>query len=216
VTIRELSPRVRVIGVAGVEDVSAIGNAGGSDSTGGISAGSGVDWIALAGRHLAIVADAGAPALADALERRAIRRVDPLAWAWLDITSGFPWVVDRTQEAFTPQMLNLDRVGSVSFEKGCYPGQEIVARTHYRGQPSRRMYRAAVDADEAPLAGTEVFGRELGDQASGRIVAAAPGPGSGWEVLAVLHAGAARPGAAALGAPGGPPLRLLPLPYALE
>ena len=69
------------------------------------------------------------------------------AWRWLEIAAGQPRVVAATQEAFVPQMMNMEvpAVAGVSFTKGCYPGQEIVARTQYLGKVKRRMYRAKTD-----------------------------------------------------------------------
>ncbi len=68
---------------------------------------------------------------------------DDDAWALEEIRAGRPLVVQATQDLFVPQMVNLERLGGVDFKKGCYPGQEIVARTQYRGVVKRRMVRAA-------------------------------------------------------------------------
>ncbi len=68
-------------------------------------------------------------------------------WQLREIRSGMPWVAQGTSEAFLPQMLNLDLLGAISFDKGCYTGQEIIARTHYRGQVKRRTYRASISSD---------------------------------------------------------------------
>jgi folate-binding protein YgfZ len=142
--------------------------------------------------------------------------VDAAAWGWLDVCDGFPWITAATQDALVPQMANLDRIGGVHFQKGCYPGQEIVARTQYLGQVKRRMVLAHVDAPDAPAIGTPVFGSDLGDQASGLVVDAAPAPGGGFDVLAVMHTSTAAGGTAHVGAADGPRLTLRPLPYALD
>lgn len=108
------------------------------------------------------------------------------AWEWTDIQAGIPTVVAATQEAFVPQMANFDLVGGVSFRKGCYPGQEIVARTQYRGILKRRMARAHV-ADVEPKAGDSVYGAAFGDQAAGTVVRSAPSPEGGYDLLVVAQ-----------------------------
>jgi hypothetical protein len=135
------------------------------------------------------------------------------SWVLQEIRSGLPQVVQATQEEFVPQMVNLERLGAVDFKKGCYPGQEIVARTQYRGVLKRRMARARVSSPAA--AGDDLYADELAGQASGKVVAAAAVPGGGSELLAVLQIGALDSGQAIrLRAPDGPLLEFLPLPYA--
>jgi len=77
-------------------------------------------------------------------------------WELLDIAAGLPIVLPETKEQFTPQQVNLDLVNGVSFKKGCYPGQEIVARLHYLGTPSRRMFQAEVDTANIVNVGDEI------------------------------------------------------------
>lgn len=141
-------------------------------------------------------------------------RPDDGAWQAQDIACGIPWITAATQEQFVPQMVNLDRIGALSYSKGCYPGQEIVARTHYLGRLKQRMYRAHVDA--GAQAGDKLYSDDLGDQASGMILDAAARPQGGSTVLAVLRVDNVAQTAHHLGAPGGPPLQLDTLPYALE
>jgi folate-binding protein YgfZ len=135
------------------------------------------------------------------------------AWHWLEIAAGVPRIVAATQEAFVPQMVNLELVGGVSFTKGCYPGQEIVARTHYLGKIKRRMYRAKLDVQAT--AGAPLFSAEAGDQSCGELVQVAPSPDGGYECLAVIQTPSADAGHVRIGAIDGPLLRLLTLPYAL-
>jgi folate-binding protein YgfZ len=108
-------------------------------------------------------------------------------WEWSLIQAGVPVVVAATQEAFVPQMANFDLVGGVSFKKGCYPGQEIVARTQYRGILKRRMALAHVAGGERPQPGQAVYSKEFGDQAAGTIVNAAPSPTGGFDALVVAQ-----------------------------
>jgi len=77
------------------------------------------------------------------IQQQAMTLVDENAWLGLDIQAGIPWLFKETSESFVPQMLNLDKLGAISFEKGCYTGQEIVARTHYLGKNKRAMYQAS-------------------------------------------------------------------------
>jgi hypothetical protein len=135
------------------------------------------------------------------------------AWALEEIRAGRPQVLPATQDLFVPQMVNLERLGAVDFKKGCYPGQEIVARAQYRGVLKRRMVRARVAA--AAAAGDALFADGFPGQASGAVVNAAAAPGGGSELLAVAQIStleSARP--LRLRSADGPALELLPLPYA--
>jgi folate-binding protein YgfZ len=130
------------------------------------------------------------------------------------IRSGIPTIVAATQEAFVPQMANLDLLGGVSFKKGCYPGQEIVARTQYRGGLKRRMAIAHVDAGAAPSPGQNVYSPAFGDQAAGMIVNAAPAPEGGYDFLVVAQIESLRDGTLHLGAPDGAPIAIRSHPAA--
>jgi folate-binding Fe-S cluster repair protein YgfZ len=112
-------------------------------------------------------------------------------------------------------MINYELIGGVSFTKGCYPGQEIVARTRYLGKLKKRMYRVQIEADQTPQPGTDIFTPEFGDQSAGKIVNVAPSPDGGYEALAVMQISCAEAGLAHMGAPAGPRLTVLDLPYAL-
>ena len=139
--------------------------------------------------------------------------VDEDAWTLEEIRAGRPQVVLATQDQFVPQMVNLERLGAVDFKKGCYPGQEIVARTQYRGVLKRRMVRARVAA--AAAAGDDLFADEIPGQASGMVANAAPLPGGGSELLAVAQISALESGRPIrLRSADGPALELLSLPYA--
>jgi hypothetical protein len=143
--------------------------------------------------------------------------VGTAAWRWLEIAAGQPRVVAATQEAFVPQMVNMEipAVAGVSFSKGCYPGQEIVARTQYLGKVKRRMYRAR--SDTALMAGTDVFTPESGDQHCGALVTVAPSPDGRYECLVVVQSSGAEAGEIFAGGPGAPPrLTLGTLPYTVD
>ena len=165
------------------------------------------------GRYLLVVAREHAATAAEALG--AALPVQPESW-WdrLDIEAGVASVLPETQEQFVPQMLNLDAVGGVSFTKGCYPGQEIVARMRYLGRVKERMFRARVPASAVPHPGDRLYGTDLGAQAAGMIVNAAPAATGEHEVLAVVQLSSVAAGPVRLG-PDGPPLVMETLPYAL-
>jgi len=118
-----------------------------------------------------------------------VTRAGAEAWEWTMIAAGVPTIVTETQEAFVPQMANLELIGGVSFKKGCYPGQEIVARTQYRGILKRRMALAHIGADAAtkPAPGMAVYSTAFGEQAAGEIANAAPAPEGGTDFLVVAQ-----------------------------
>lgn len=136
------------------------------------------------------------------------------AWRRFDIRDGRVSIWPATQEAFVPQMVNFELTGGVSFKKGCYPGQEIVARTQYLGKLKRRMYRAAADCPP-PVAGTAIHGSDTHDQACGAVVDAVALPDGGCELLAVVQMSSTEAGPVRIGTTDGPVLRLLDLPYPL-
>ena len=105
-------------------------------------------------------------------------------WRRLEIAAGIAWLTDETRESFIPQMLNLDRLGALSFEKGCYPGQEIIARTRYLGRLKRRLYPGRIAPGTRPRPGDPV---RSCDRSAGTIVAAEKDdPPGGYELLAVI------------------------------
>ena len=134
-------------------------------------------------------------------------------WDWLSIQQGIITVLPETQDAFVPQMANFELVGGVSFKKGCYPGQEIVARTQYRGILKRRMVLAHLAMATAPSPGDKLFSEAFEDQAAGEIANFAPAPGGGIDMLVVAQIGAITANNLKYGAPGGPSVNIMPLPY---
>ena len=134
-------------------------------------------------------------------------------WDWLRLSAGIPMIVAATQEQFVPQMVNLEAIGGVSFQKGCYPGQEIVARSQYLGKLKRRMFLAHVDAEAAP--GDSLYSADLAGQATGTVVNSAPAPGGGFDLLAVAQVESAASQVLHLKAGDGAALTLKPLPYTL-
>ncbi len=141
--------------------------------------------------HFAGDADADATRLRGMLYRH-IRPAPPRVWASFDLDEGIPWIVAATQDLFIPQMVDLERLGGVSFSKGCYPGQEIVARSQYLGAVKRRLYRARAPVEIAP--GTPLSSRHRPDQAVGHIVGSAPAGDGTVHVLAVVDNESAKAG----------------------
>jgi folate-binding protein YgfZ len=132
-------------------------------------------------------------------------RADEAALAEIEL--GIPAIGALLVEHFVPQMLNLDLLDALSFDKGCYPGQEVIARVHHLGSVKRRMRRYACSAAAAPAAGTAVL--DGAGTAAGEVVRSACAAGTGAELLAVVDQAAAR-GALTVEGAG---LRELPLPY---
>jgi folate-binding protein YgfZ len=136
----------------------------------------------------------------------------PEAWQLSMVQAGVPLITTPVVDAFVPQMLNFESVDGVSFKKGCYPGQEVVARSQFRGTLKRRMYR--LSAAEQPQIGQEVFAASDDSQPVGTVVQAAASA-SGFEALVSMQIAAANE-PLHLGSNTGPALQILDLPYALK
>ncbi|OZI34961.1 folate-binding protein YgfZ [Bordetella genomosp. 10] len=221
-----LSP-LRVAAVWGARDIEALGRAAGGElprtawQRADLPSGT---WIAAPGAG----ATAGArwwwiasDAQLDRLESpdnallNSLTLGDADHWRADDLAAGVPWIGAQTQDMFIPQTVNLDLVGGVSFTKGCYPGQEVVARSHYRGTVKRRMAYGVVAgiaaADVAP--GTDVYDAAQPNEPCGRVVDAAGAPDAA--VLFETTLSALEGGGLRLGAIDGAAIDVRPLPYAL-
>jgi len=156
------------------------------------------------------------PSSALALRQRFANVLVPVgahAWRWLDIRNGVPWVTAATQDQLVPQMANFELLGGVSFSKGCYTGQEVVARMQHLGKLKRRMFLAKVAAQAK--AGDPLYSEDLGDQTSGIVVSVEASPDGGYDLLAVVQTASREGSTVHLKSLGGPVLRFLPLPYAV-
>jgi hypothetical protein len=145
----------------------------------------------------------------------ALTPVGTACWEWLEIRNGIPLITPATQEQFVPQMANMELIGAVNFHKGCYPGQEIIARTQYLGQLKRRMVLAHVEGETPPQAGDALFGSELEGQASGMVVNAQAAPDGGYDLLAVAQTTSIADAVLHFRSADGPLLSIQALPYAL-
>ncbi len=138
-------------------------------------------------------------------------------WRWLEIRAGVPQILEATREQFVPQMVNFELVGGVNFRKGCYPGQEVVARSQYLGKLKRRMMLASLEVPDPLIAapGTEVFSAADPAQPAGMIVNAEPGPDGHVDCLVEIKTDALE-GSVHVGTAEGPLLTFGVLPYSLE
>lgn len=149
---------------------------------------------------------------------KTLHPVGPRVWRLTDIRAGIPQVTLPTQEQFVPQMINFEAIGGVSFKKGCYPGQEIVARSQYRGKLKRRMVRAtiALAGDVQAQAGMEVFASDDPTQPCGMLVNAETySSGALADCLVEIKTAVLEQGSVHLGSISGPALQFKTLPYSL-
>ncbi|MDO9164754.1 MAG: folate-binding protein [Rhodoferax sp.] len=134
-------------------------------------------------------------------------------WCWGEVRSGIAMITAPIVEAFVPQMLNYESVGGVNFKKGCYPGQEVVARSQFRGTLKRRAFSAH---SEAPMkAGDEVFQADDDTQPCGIVAQAAQSPSGGFDAIVSAQVSAVEAGGLHLGTASGPAVVVAPPPYPL-
>ena len=210
-TVADVSDDYRQLGLWGAGAEARLADCGLAVPAGDLA-------LARAGEVVAVrVGDArflvlGPTAQAAELQRRLdLAAGEESAWTLAEIRAGRPLIVHATQDLFVPQMVNLEAIGGVDFKKGCYPGQEVVARTQYRGQLKRRMVRARAPAGVQLAPAQDLYSDDIPGQASGTVVSAAPADG-GSELLAVVPIAAAE-GHPVRVAPDGPVLEVLDLPY---
>ena len=145
-----------------------------------------------------------------ALPAPACATMTPDDWSWAEAEAGVAWVRGATVEAFVPQMINFEALGGVSFKKGCYPGQEIVARSQYRGTIKRRVQ--VFEVEGAATVGQEIFHSADAEQPAG--VVAGAGTRDGRSVIAAeVKLGTLGEGSLHLGSAGGATLQPRALPY---
>lgn len=142
--------------------------------------------------------------------------VDSAYWNYLNIKNGLPFVDNHTSEEFVPQMANMDLIDGISFKKGCYTGQEIVARTHYLGKQKRRTYRLGISSATRPQAGEQLATETSTDnQYTGTLITVYPVAENTYEALAVIQIQAAEQGKLKL-KDAEAEISLLKLPYSFE
>lgn len=215
--ITDVSDHVVQLGVSGPEAESRLREALGEvpEEVMGVSRSNGIEILRVPGpwpRFEVAAPPAGLAEVWTALAEHA-RAVPAAAWDLLSVRAGIPELDPATSEAFVPQMVNLHSVGGISFSKGCFPGQEVVARLRYLGELKRRAYRARVLAGDDIPPGTAVRGG-TGDTPGnvGQVLVSAPTPDGTRELFLVLQIAAAdHP--LRLGDDRGPSIELLDLPY---
>jgi len=138
------------------------------------------------------------------------------AWNLQRINAGIPEIYSKSVEAFVPQMLNLQLINTINFQKGCYPGQEIVARTKYLGKLKKRLYLAEISTTNPIEIGTDIYQNGENQQSVGKIVLAETNSAETMRVLAVLQIAAAENQTLFLAEKEGPTLKILEMPYNLD
>jgi tRNA-modifying protein YgfZ len=181
------------------------------------------DWITIRmrsadERFLVLASTARAVTLWEQMaDEKQFSEHDSGLWMCHDIADGIPVIAQATSEAFVPQMINLDLLDGISFDKGCYTGQEVVARMHYLGKLKRRMYLGSGTSGQTPNPGDPVFDAKAADeQRVGTIVMAACCAADQYHFLAVLQTASAESGDLRIDSPDGEPMTLRPLPYRLQ
>ena len=207
--LSDASAELAIHGLAGTEAQAWLGEGAPAQAWGVLPVGDGraIRLPDAAGQpRFLLVQPAAAPA-------PALPPLAPETWQWLEVQSGVARIVAATAEHFVPQMVNLELVGGVNFQKGCYPGQEIVARSQYRGTLKRRamLFDSAADSDP----GQEVFHSADPGQPAGLVVLAARRPGGSSSALVEIKLAALAAGSLHLGAADGPVLTRSALPYAI-
>ncbi|MEZ5540549.1 MAG: folate-binding protein YgfZ [Pseudomonadota bacterium] len=218
VSLEDATDNFLRIGVSGTDAASELGAIAGAcpDTVNGVVQSGALTIIRVPGPgpryEVYATALQAARALWDALNVRGAP-VGETAWRLLEIRAGLPAVFAPNSEEFVPQMANLQLVDGVSFKKGCYPGQEIVARMQYLGTLKRRMYLGRIAQDTPAPPGALLYSATDATQPVGRIVDAQPHPDAGLLALAVLQIHAAEADAVFLGSSDGPAFAIQPLPY---
>lgn len=203
VKVTDLSPRYELIGLSGAQSEAALQNASLPIPPRVLDTASFADGkvIRLDATRFEIVVSSEMAAELWAKLTTLARPVGTPAWQWLDIQAGIPLITDATKEEFVPQMANFDQLGGVSFHKGCYPGQEIIARTQYLGKVKRHLYR--ISASVPMAAGNAIYSPENPEHPCGMVANSAPGPAGTCAALAVIQENFVAAGDLELGGPGG-------------
>jgi folate-binding protein YgfZ len=142
--------------------------------------------------------------------------VKPSSWEYLNICAGLPFIDSGTSGEFVPQMVNMELLNGVSFTKGCYTGQEIVARMHYLGKLKKRCFKIHIDTENRPNAGDTLFAENAkAGKNTGMIIQSEKNPESGYDALAVIQI-ADSEGKLSLGDAEGPAVTVKELPYSLD
>lgn len=185
VTLSDVSDSCLLVGVSGPQAAAALQSVGLPAPATPMTQQGGV--LRLDAKRLIAALPSESFATAWASLAQQARPVGEPVWRWLDIEAALPVITAATQEEFVPQMADFEKIGGVSFHKGCYPGQEIVARAQYLGKIKRHLFR--VESDTAMQAGEDLYSPSNPDQACGKIVSTALAPHGKFAALAVIQSG---------------------------
>ena len=216
VTLEDTRERYALLGVAGSGAAEAVKDALGiapAPATALSFNGDATAFTLPDQRVLVACPTSSAPIIHAALARHAVA-ADAETWRWYAIRAGVPKITTPTSDLFVPQSLNWDLIGGISFQKGCYPGQEIVARMQYLGRLKERTYAFRSVADSLS-AGTRLYSSAFGEQACGTVLNAASDPAGGTVLLAVVQQAAVDADDLRVGAQDGATLSRMPLPYTI-
>jgi folate-binding protein YgfZ len=210
---RDARPRLGIVG-DGLEDFLAGAGLGTPPAPGTWASSQGLTVAAISSRRLLFSGPPDRVKAVQAQLEQACEAGSPEDWTASAVREGTAEITLATQDEWVPQMLNWDLVNGISFKKGCYTGQEIVARTHYLGKIKRRLFRLATPG--SAKIGDEIFAEGSAiEEAAGKVALTGPQRPSGTELLAVLQVNARQSPALHLGSPSGPKLEMLPLPYTI-
>jgi folate-binding protein YgfZ len=212
VKIADVSDEYHQLGIWGAGAEAGLAALGLEVAKGELALGGSGNLAALRMGHERFLVLGPPPDIAGIETRLAVRAAAEGEWNLAEIRAGRPRIVEATRDLFVPQMVNLEALGGVDFKKGCYPGQEIVARTQFRGQLKRRMVRARAGPGVTLAPAQDLFSDKFPGQASGSVVSVAPVDGA-TELLAVVPVAAAAEDAPIRVAPEGVALEILDLPY---
>jgi tRNA-modifying protein YgfZ len=183
VTIEDITESSPLLGIANTEDLSSLGT-NIPTNAGGIYAFEGLIIIKHPDNSGRYLITGSIEALTKKLPELNYTYTSHSIWGLLDIVAGLPWITSATQEQFLPQMLNLDALRGLSYQKGCYPGQEVIARLHYRGEVKKRLQ---IIKSEQPLEVTNNLYPEHSDKKVGTIINTATHPDGSTYALAVIE-----------------------------
>ncbi len=214
VKVTDATAESAIIGLAGKTTAQTVAELTGLKVEGAMqsSANETCRAIQLDAERILLIIKHPAKAVVEKISQRADKG-DANTWTLLDIRAGIAWITSATQEQFVAQMTNYELIGGVDFKKGCYPGQEIVARTQYLGKLKRRMYRIQVNGIDNLNAGDGLYSADFEGQASGMIVNAALLAQGGYEALAVIQIDSAATQTVHAKSATGPAVKMMSLPY---
>jgi folate-binding protein YgfZ len=207
--LSDASAELRLLGLAGPSASAYLGTAAPAEVWGKTTH-QGADVVRLPDAHGSVRYLWSAPL---DVPPPALPAMDAQAWRWAEVASGVAQIEAKTVDQFVPQMINYELVGGVDFQKGCYPGQEVVARSQYRGTIKRRSFLFSTDAPM--VAGQEVFHDADPSQPAGLVANAAASADGRHLGLVELKLAALEHGHLHLGAADGPVLNRAEMPYPL-